>query len=222
MEKNYIFTENIQMKSIIEKLSASLGQQSSDADIELALEISKTQNQDAVRELVSNLINKDKRIQSSCIKTLYETGYRSPGLISDYHQDFLGQLTSHNNRMVWGSMIALSTIADQRPAELFDSLQLILDTMKKGSVITVDAGVAILGSLNSFSKYSPEVEKHLTDILWKCEAKDLPGFMEKVLKSVSPANKEIYIRIINQRIIELEKESQKKRLMKILKTIEKL
>lgn len=68
---------------------------------------------------MDNLENKDRNIQGDCIKTLYETGYRNRELIAGYLPNFLALLTSENNRMVWGGMIALTTIAERKHKEAY-------------------------------------------------------------------------------------------------------
>ena len=208
--------------TVITQLSSSLGQKGNDANIALAKEIAEAENRNAVKELVVNLKNKDKKIQADCIKTLYETAYIKPDLIANYYAEFLELLSSKNNRLVWGGMIALATITDLKSKELFKSLDLISETVNKGSVITVDAGIEIFAKLNKQSEYQDKVENLLTDQLWKCPSKQLPQYMEKSVISINEKNKEIYQKIINERKAECEKESQVKRLNKVLKLIEKI
>ena len=208
--------------SVINQLSSSLGQKGNEANIALAKEIAESENTEAIKELVENLENKDKKIQADCIKALYETAYIKPDLIADYYSEFLGLLSSKNNRLVWGGMIALMTITDLRNKELFASIDLISDTVKKGSVITIDCGVEIFAKLNKYSEYQDKVENLLIDQLWKCPIKQLPQYMEKSIISITAQNKEIYQKIINERKSECEKDSQVKRLDKILKQIDKI
>lgn len=208
--------------SVINQLSSSLGQKGNEANIALAKEIAESENTEAIKELVENLENKDKKIQADCIKTLYETAYIKPDLIADYYSEFLGLLSSKNNRLVWGGMIALMTITDLRNTELFASIDLISDTVKKGSVITIDCGVEIFAKLNKYSEYQDKVENLLIHQLWKCPIKQLPQYMEKSIISITLQNKEIYQKIINERKSECEKDSQVKRLDKILKQIDKI
>jgi hypothetical protein len=208
--------------TVITQLSSSLGQKGNDANIALAKEIAEAENKNAIKELVENLKNKDKKIQADCIKTLYETAYIKPDLIADYYAEFLELLSSKNNRLVWGGMIALKTITDLKSKELFESLDLISETVNKGSVITVDSGIEIFAKLNKHSEYQYKVENLLTDQLWKCPSKQLPQYMEKSAISINEKNKEMYQKIINERKAECEKESQVKRLDKILKLIEKI
>ncbi|CAN0592687.1 unnamed protein product, partial [Laminaria digitata] len=191
----------------INQLSSSLGQKGNDANITLAKETAETENNNAIKELVENLKNKDKKIQADCIKTLYETAYIKPDLIANYYTEFLDLLSSKNNRLVWGGMIALATITDLKSKEIFESIDLISDTVNKGSVITVDAGIEIFAKLNKYSEFQDKVENLLTDQLWKCPIKQLPQYMEKSTISIHEKNKEIYQKIINERKAECEKES---------------
>ncbi len=208
--------------TVINQLSSSLGHKGNDANIALAKELAETENSDAIKELVENLKNKDKKIQADCIKTLYEVAYIKPDLIASYYSEFLELLSNKNNRLVWGGMIALMTITDLKSKELFESLDLISDTVNQGSIITIDSGVEIYAKLNKYSEYQDKVENLLIDQLWKCPIKQLPKYMEKSIISITEWNKEIYKKIINERKPECEKDSQVKRLDKVLKQIDKI
>ncbi len=178
--------------TVINQLSSSLGQKGNDANIALANEIAEIENSDAIKELVENLKNKDKKIQADCIKTLYEIAYIKPDLIASYYSEFLGLLSNKNNRLVWGGMIALMTITDLKSKELFASLDLISDTVNKGSTITIDSGVEIYAKLNKYSEYQDKVENLLIDQLWKCSIKQLPKYMEKSTISISSKTQVVY------------------------------
>lgn len=208
--------------TVLKSLSSSLGQRGNEANIALAREIAETENHDAIKELVDNLKNKDKKIQGDCIKTLYETAYIKPEMIEDYYLNFLDLLTSKNNRMVWSGMIALLTITDLKHKEIFTSLDLIMKTVEKGSVITIDCGVEILAKLNKHSEYFDKTDPLLIEQLWKCPIKQLPMYMEKSLISITKENKEIYHGIIEKRKSECDKNSQVKRLEKVLKQIKSI
>lgn len=207
--------------SILNLLASAQGQKGNEANISLAKEISKSNNKIAVKELVANLNNKNRNIQSDCIKTLYETGYLKPELIEDYYADFIKLLTARNNRLVWGGMIALSTITDLKHDEIFASLDRIMATVNTGSVITIDSGVEILARLNKHARYFNTTDPLLAEQLWKCPIKQLPMYIEKSLVSINTENKDIYLDIINKRLPECDKDSQKKRLEKSFKQISK-
>ena len=207
--------------SILSLLASAQGTNNSRANVELAKHISLTENSLAVKELIDNLFDKNKNIQSDCIKTLCELGYLKPELLTDYQDTFLKLLKSKNNRLVWGGMIALAAITDLRPAETFASLDEIMEAICKGTVITVDNGVKVLAKLNKHNDYFNTTDPLLAEILWKCPIKQLPQYIEKVLASICSKNKEAYQAIIHKRKPECENESQLKRLEKALKQIVK-
>ena len=207
------------MPAIRTVLTSSQGMKGNEANISLAKEILASDNKVAVKELVENLSNKNKNIQSDCIKTLYEIGYLKPELIADYHGEFIKLITSKNNRLIWGGMIALSTITDLKHAEIFDSLNIIMDTINKGSVITIDAGVEILARLIKYARYFNVTEPLLMEQLCKCPIKQLPMYIEKSIASIRKDDKEIYLTLIEKRKKECGNDSQAKRLKKSFKQI---
>jgi hypothetical protein len=182
--------------SVLRLLASVQGLKGNDANINLAKELSKSQDTLAIQELVDNLNNKDKNIQGDCIKTLYELGYLKPELIDNYYADFIRLLPGKNNRLVWGGMIALATIADLKHQEIFISISTIMDVVNKGSVITIDNGIEILARLNKYDKYFNTTDPLLIEQLWKCPIKQLPMYIEKSLVSINKKNKEIYQTII--------------------------
>jgi hypothetical protein len=99
---------------------------------ELARELAETENRSGIREIAENLWHKNKSVQSDCLKVLYEIGYINPDLIADYVGDFLKLLKSKNNRMVWGAMIALATIAEKKPQEIWANLDDVVNTVNMG------------------------------------------------------------------------------------------
>src|SRR4051812_15144018 len=122
----------------LEKLASSSGRRDEVPNQELAMEIIKKSDQDAIKELIENLANKSKDIQNDCIKVLYEIGEKDPKLIAPYHADFVKLLDNKNNRLQWGGMEALNTIALEKPDIVFKSLSKLIEVAEKGSVITKD------------------------------------------------------------------------------------
>ncbi len=99
----------------------------------LARTLAQTRNAADIREIAENLWNKEPNIQSDCLKVLYELGYLAPELIAEYVDDFIKLLKQRNNRMVWGGMIALSTIAGLQADKIFPHVDEIIKTMEAGS-----------------------------------------------------------------------------------------
>ena len=106
--------------SILAKLASARGIKGDVPNQQLARDLAAGNNRAAIRELVENLSNSNKAIQSDCIKVLYEVGYIEPELIAEHISDFVELLSSKNNRLIWGGMIALSTIAHLKPDEILE------------------------------------------------------------------------------------------------------
>lgn len=207
--------------SIVEQLATSLGRRDEEPNIELAAEIVSKKDKAAVKELITNLNAKNKDIRHDCIKVLYEIGARSPTLIKDYLEEFTEQLDSKSNRMVWGAMTAIDSITAEVPGKVFSALGKILDVADKGSVITKDHAVGILVKLCSNTTYKKDCQQLLFEQLSVAADNQFPMYAEKTLETIDHTSKEKYIDILNIRMNLLSKESQKKRINKILKKISK-
>jgi len=204
--------------SILKLLSSSLGVNNDIPNQKLAEEIAATSNSEAIKELVETLqSSKDKKQQSDCIKVLYETSYKKPELIAHHLPVFVQFIKSKNNRLVWGSMIAISSIAEINPKEIHASLADIMQAVDKGSVITKDCGVEILAKLATHTDFEGECFPLLLEQLKFCPPKQLPQYAEKSLIAINKNNKEDFIEPLESRMKDLEKDSQKRRIEKVLK-----
>ena len=206
------------MNEILQKLASVQGRRDEVPNQELAKEISESADKASIKTLIEHLINnKDKKIQQDCIKVLYEIGAIEPKLISPYLETFLQLLESKNNRLVWGGMTAIDSIVFTVPEEVIQNLSAIQTSMEKGSVITKDHGIFILAKLASQSAYHGQIFPLLMDELWKCPPKQLPMYAERSMIAVKDNGREEFMKLLNDRLPDLEKESQKKRIAKVLK-----
>jgi hypothetical protein len=205
--------------TILNKLATALNRRDEVPNQELAQEIVKKNDKSAVKELVENLANKNKDIQNDCIKVLYEIGYSKPEMIASYHKEFAKLLDSKNNRMVWGAMTALDAIALNEPKAVFGLLSKILATADAGSVITRDHAFGILTKLGTLKQYSESCFPLMVEQLMSCPNNQFPMYAEKSLAMATDQNKDRLKKVLNARIENLEKESQKKRIAKVLKSL---
>jgi hypothetical protein len=188
---------------------------------ELARDLAAANDREGVHEIAENLWNKDKNIQSDCLKTLYETGYLKPELIADYTADFLRLLHDKNNRLVWGSMTALAAIAELRADEIYPHSAEIEQIMEQGSVITMDNGVKTLAGVASSSPvYSEKLFPYLLEHLRNCRSKEVPQHAEKILIAVNGQNKVEFIATLEKRLADMTP-SQVARVKKVIKAAEK-
>jgi len=184
---------------------------------ELAKELADTDNIKGIKEISEYLFDKNKSVSSDSLSVLYTIGYSKPELIQEYIDDFLKLLESKNNRMVWGSMIALSTIAYLKADFIFKRIELILETMRKGTLITEVWGIKILVSLSLKNReYKSKLLPVLFDYLEKCRPIDFATRVETIIPALeSSYEREIFDNIIQMKSPELSN-SQTKKLKTIL------
>ena len=157
---------------------------------ELAKELAETENREGIREITQNLWHKNKSVQSDCLKVLYEIGYLKPDLISEYVNDFLKLLKSKNNRMVWGAMIGLATIAEIKSKEIWVHINDVVNAVEQGSLITVVWGVKTLARVASTDKkYNEFIFPILIGHLKNSIPRDVPLHAESILPAVDSENK---------------------------------
>ena len=186
-------------------------------NISLAEKIVAENNEEGIKELVSGL--QEKKIANDCIKILYELGERKPELIASEVQVFLDLLASKNNRLVWGSMTALSTIAHLKGAEIFAQLTKVEEAYEKGSVITVDNAISVFSKVASTSPaFSKVIFPKLCAHLKTCRVKEIPQHAKRISVAVNEENKALFLESLKIREKELSK-SQEKRLEAVLKNI---
>jgi len=184
---------------------------------ELARKLAESEDRMGVEEIAQNLWNKNPKIQSDCLKVLYEIGYLNPELISGYANDFLKLLHSRNNRFVWGGMIGLSTIAGIAADDIYPSVAEIKKAVEHGSVITVDGGVRTLAVLASTSnKRCSELFPYLLNVLETCRPKSVAQYAEKILVAVNSENKSGFIAVLDKRLEDLTS-SQSTRVKRVIK-----
>jgi hypothetical protein len=207
--------------SILNKIAFHQNRRDEVPNQDVARELAQSRNQADIREIAEALWDKNPNIQSDCLKVLYELGYLAPELIADYTGDFLSLLKHPNNRMVWGGMIALSTVAGLKAAEIFPHVNEIVQVMEKGSIITVDNGIKVLALVASQKdEYRKVIFPILLDHLKTCRPKEVPQHAEKSLPAVTPGNKSDFVHVLEKRLEDMTA-SQAARLKKIIKIAEK-
>ena len=208
--------------SILEKMSHARNRKDDVPNQELAAELARTKNTDDIREVAQNLWHSDKKIQSDCLKVLYELGYIAPELIAEHVKDFIQLLDSRNNRLVWGAMIALAIITPIKHQEIDQAYESIKSSMAKGSVITMDNGIAVLANLAANrSSHREEIIDYLIDHLKQCRPKEVAQHAEKIIVAVTAENRQRFMDAINGRLSVMNK-SQTSRLNKVLRQAEKI
>jgi hypothetical protein len=206
------------MKAIT-KLSSSLGRRDQAPNEQLAKEIIQKKDHAAIKELVAHLNDKNKTIQGDCIKVLEEIGVQNPEMVKDYCDDFGKLLDSKNNRMIWGAMAALNAIASSNNREVYQLLPKIIAAADKGTVITKDNAVGVLIQLGKNRKYAQDCVPLLLEQILKAPDNQFAMYAERAMTLIDESNKKAFVGILNKRLVGLEKDSQKKRVERVLKKL---
>ncbi len=200
----------------LSKIAHFQGRRDEAPNQELARELVQTADEAGIQEIAGNLWNRDPAIQSDCIKVLYEIGYLNPALIAGYADDFLRLACGKNNRLAWGGMIALSTVAAIKAAEIDAHLGPLIKAIDQGSVITVDNGVKTLAQVAAQqTTHRDDIIAYLLKHLVTCRPKDVAQHAEHSLAAIAADNKQAFIQALEGRLPHLTK-SQAARVRKVL------
>jgi hypothetical protein len=189
---------------------------------ELARDLAASEDRVGIQEIAENLWNREPNVRSDCLKVLYEIGYLKPELVAPYAEDFLKLLTSRNNRLVWGAMIGLSSIAGLAADAIYPHVAEIQRAMAEGSVITVDAGVLTLARLAATGdERRAALLPYLLEHLRTCRSKDVPQHAEKIVAAITPAYRDRFVAVLQARM-SLMAPAQAARLKKVMRQAEAL
>jgi hypothetical protein len=201
----------------LERIAFYQGRRDEVPNQELARALAESRDREGIAEIAANLSNKNPNIQSDCLKVLYEIGYLAPDLIADYVCDFLRLLSHKNNRMVWGGMIAVATVAELRPQEVWARIDDVIATIDRGSVITHLWGVRAVAKV---AAADDEYRRTLTPVLLRylatCIPRDVPTHGESMLCAIDDSNRAQFLAAIEARQGELTP-SQMTRLRRVIK-----
>jgi hypothetical protein len=116
-------------------------------------------------------------------------------------------------------MIALDYITDVAAESIYSNLVNIVEASDNGSVITKDHAVNILIKLCRKESFAKSAFPLLIEQMLTCPTNQLPKYAEDALPVINNANKKIFIKTISARLPEVEKESKKKRIEKVLRKL---
>jgi HEAT repeat protein len=210
------------MNDVKNHLASSLGQKDEAPNIALAVLIAEREDREAVAALVTLLQDKKKDLRSDAIKVLYELGDRKPVLLQPHFEAFITLLAIKDNRMQWGLMTALASLVPLEAGKIYKLLSQLLDIAAQGSVITKDQLIHILLQLYALPAYRKEVRALLLEQLQIALTNQLPMYAEQVLPLVDAAEKDSFMTVLQQRLPDIDKESKRKRVEKVLKKLQQL
>ena len=206
---------------MLERLACANNRNDEVLNVQLAHELCNSEDKEGINEIVSGLRNKNKKIANDCIKVLYEIGDMRPDLIADYADDFIHQLHSSNNRLVWGAMTALAMIVDIKHNDIYKNIDAVIYAFQHGSVITVDNGVSVLAKLCIINEhYREQIFPFLMGHLRMCRLKEVAQHAERISVCIDENNVRQFFDVLDGRIEYLTK-AQKIRIARLNKKINK-
>ena len=208
--------------STLEKIAYYQGRRDEVPNQLLAKELAGAKDKEGIKEIAKNLHNGNKNIRSDCLKVLYEIGYLEPALIAGYVDEFLKLLKAKDNRMVWGAMIGLASIARQRPKEIWASIDDVIRITESGTIITKVWGIRTLAQVAAVDPiYRHKIFPFLINQIQTCIPRDVPTHSESILCAVDRENKAELLDIMESRCSELTS-AQAVRYRKVLKQLDRI
>jgi hypothetical protein len=208
--------------STLEKIAYFQGRRDEVPNQVLAKELAGEKDKEGIKEIAKNLENGNKNIRSDCLKVLYEIGYLDPALIAGYVGEFLKLLRAKDNRLVWGAMIGLASIASQRPKEVWASIDDVIRVTDSGTVISRMWGTRTLAQVAAADPiYRRKILPLLIHQLRTCIPRDVPTYSESILCAVDHEAKGEFLEVMESRCPELTS-AQLVRYKKVLKQLKHL
>lgn len=204
--------------SVLSRLAGAQGRKDEEPNKELARDLVEKKDVGGIQEVVENLTNADRRVQTDCLSVLEQIGLLNPELIEGCVAGILALVFHKDNRIVWAAMIVLALVADRKPQEIFQRYEDLARVTEKGSVITKDNGIKTLARVAAAGGgYSSAIAPFLLEQLRTSRAKSVPQYAESIRVAVDADNQARYLAILNERFGELSA-AQQRRVKKVLKT----
>lgn len=209
-----------------ERLASALDRNDEAPNIALAVEIAANKDPTTVAALVDILSTGKKPARHDTIKVLYEIGTREPDLIAPHIDDIASHLTSKDNRMVWGALTALDSVAKTHSEAIAPLLATILEAADHGSVIAKDKAMSILLSLSQIPTHQEHALKTFDARLRNAAPNQLPMYCEMFLEAhkdnapFSSKDLKAICLTIKHRQSDMPTPAKAKRLAKVLKTLQ--
>lgn len=118
-------------------------------------------------------------------------------------------------------MTAIDSITTECPDKIYKDINRILEASDKGSVITKDHAVGIVIKLAGIKAYANNCLELLLGQLQSCPPNQLPMYAENALPVIPVNYKNKFISLLHNRMDDMEKESKRKRIEKMIKKLEK-
>lgn len=208
--------------SIQDHLAFSLGRKDQGPNKKLAAEIANNHDEQQLKQLITFFDSKPhKELQKDCSLTIAWIAELNPSMVTPYTPYLIGKLSDPINRVIWGSMMALSEIAPLVLDPIYDALPAIIDAMDSGTVVTRDHGYRILIALYQSEHYQEDALIFILEQLMKAPSNQLGQYAERLIEVVNKSHVNRIIEVLEERRNDVTNEHHLKRLNKNLKRLYK-
>ncbi len=206
-------------KSILPRLASSLDRRDEHPNIELAIVLAQSGDQQAIDELFTIAISATKPFRHDALKTLYETALRNPQMLLPHLDQLIDLMQTKDNRMIWGAIQALDALTNLAPHYVASKLDIILDAADRSSVVAKDKTMSILSKLNGKHQYAKLVTPILLMRLTHAAPNQFPMYAEFAAATMPDTAISELVQIIKQRQKSVASPAKQKRLNKILQDL---
>ncbi|MBX3529496.1 MAG: hypothetical protein KF849_02745 [Rhizobiaceae bacterium] len=208
--------------SVLLRLASALGRNDEVPNQELAAQLAGSGDAAAVAELAAGAMRGPKPIRHDAIKVLYEIGDRRPELIAPHRDGFVALLQERDNRMIWGALCALDTLARTEPDFIATHLAAILDAADRSSVIAMDRTMSMLAKLAARPGTGRFAWERMMAALRTSAVNQTPMYAEFALAAATANNPAELAEVVRHRLDGIGQPAKRARLEKVLRKLEKL
>ncbi|MEA3044052.1 MAG: hypothetical protein QOH47_1890 [Sphingomonadales bacterium] len=208
--------------SVLQRLASALARRDEAPNIALARSLAATGNAGDVAALADTLSSAPRPVRHDAIKALYELGALRPEQIRPHADSFLAALEGSDNRLVWGAMAALDTLAAADPGLIAAHLPEILAAAERGSVIAKDKAVSMLATLASLPKPVPGAWNALLAILRDAPVNQTAMYAEAALRAAPMNEPTALAAMVRTRRDDIAHPAKRARLDKVLRRLASL
>ncbi len=206
--------------SILYKLASSLGRRDAEPNQKLAQQIIIRMDTLSVVELIENTANKIENTQADCIDVLSEIAKYKPELLVEYDAFFIQLLNNRNRNLMLGSLAILDYITRLKPHSIYKNLPKILEVADSGLLVSKEHGISILLQLISDEKYAKEAFGLFLDQFRTCAINLVVKYAEKAAGLIGDTYKAEFVKVLHQRMREVENEIKRDKIMKVIRVCE--
>lgn len=210
------------MTDALDRLASALGRRDEEPNIALARDLAGSGDAGDVATLAEALSSAPRPVRHDSIKALYELGALRPELIRPHADAFLAAMNGTDNRLAWGALAALDTLAAHDPGLIAAHLPQILAAAERGSVIAKDKAVSMLATLAALPGAAPGAWAALLAMVRDAAVNQTAMYAEAASRAAPMNDPAALAEVVRMRRDGIAAPAKRARLEKVLRKLAKL